>query len=169
MTLGTVVNAVERFRVLLDALAEVDCNVVATIGRDLDPDALEPVPANAIVERYVPQAELLPHCAVAVAHGGSGSTLGALAHGVCRCCSCPAAADQFENADRMRGRRRRARRCCPTRSTPLRSARRSTTLLGDPSYAAAARGVAAEIDEMPSADEVAAALSAAASATRPPS
>ena len=64
VTLGTVVNAVERFRVLLDALAEVDCNVVGTIGRDLDPDALEPVPANAIVERYVPQAELLPHCAV---------------------------------------------------------------------------------------------------------
>ena len=97
VTLGTVVNTVERFRVVLDGLAELDCNVVATIGRNRDPSALEPVPANAIVQQYVPQAELLPHCGVVVAHGGSGSTLGALAHGV-PMLLLPTAADQFENA-----------------------------------------------------------------------
>ena len=50
-----------------------------------------------IVERYVPQADVLPLCDVAVGHGGSGSTLGALAHGL-PMLLLPHGADQFENA-----------------------------------------------------------------------
>ena len=70
VTLGTIVNDLAVFRVLLDALADVDCNVIATIGRDNDPAALAPLPANAVVERYVPQSFLLPHSAAVVTHGG---------------------------------------------------------------------------------------------------
>ena len=33
VTLGTIFNDLSVFRVLLDALADADCNVVATIGR----------------------------------------------------------------------------------------------------------------------------------------
>ena len=99
VTLGTIFNDLSVFRVLLDALADVDCNVVATIGRDGDPDALGPLPGNAHVERYIAQSLLLPRCAVTVGHGGSGSTLAALTEGV-PLLLVPRGADQFENAER---------------------------------------------------------------------
>lgn len=35
----------------------------------------------ARVERFIPQAQLLPQCDLVVSHGGSGSVIGALAHG----------------------------------------------------------------------------------------
>jgi MGT family glycosyltransferase len=90
-------NELAVFRVLLAALADVDCNVVATVGRNNDPDELGPLPENAFVERYVAQSLLLPRSAATVTHGGSGSTLAALAHGV-PMLFVPQGADQFENA-----------------------------------------------------------------------
>ena len=86
VTLGTVFNDPGRFGTILTAFAEVDATVLATIGRDNDPADLGPLPENVIVERYVPQADVLPLCDVAVGHAGSGSTLGALAT-ACRCFS----------------------------------------------------------------------------------
>jgi len=97
VTLGTMFNELAVFRVLLAALADVDCNVVATVGRNNDPDELGPLPENAFVERYVAQSLLLPRSAATVTHGGSGSTLAALAHGV-PMLFVPQGADQFENA-----------------------------------------------------------------------
>ena len=97
MTLGTVFNDPARFSTILTALAEVDATVLATIGRDNDPADLGQLPDNVIVERYVPQADVLPFCDVAVGHAGSGSTLGALAHGL-PMLLLPHGADQFENA-----------------------------------------------------------------------
>ena len=58
VTLGTVHNDLRVFRVLLDGLDGLDCNVIATIGRDNDPAELEPIPPNARVERYIPQSLL---------------------------------------------------------------------------------------------------------------
>ena len=65
-------------------------------GRDGDPASLAPWPANATVERFVPQVDVLPHCSVVVSHGGSGTTYGALAHGL-PLLMLPHAADQFDN------------------------------------------------------------------------
>ena len=39
-------------------------------------------PAHVRAERFVPQSEELPHCDLVISHGGSGSVLGALAHGL---------------------------------------------------------------------------------------
>ena len=97
MTLGTVFNHTARFTTILAALGEVGATVLTTIGRNNDPAELGPLPENVIVERYVPQAEVLPLCDVAVGHAGSGSTLGALAHGL-PMLLLPHGADQFENA-----------------------------------------------------------------------
>ena len=97
MTLGTVFNDPGRFSTILAALGDVDATVLATIGRDNDPADLGHLPENVIVERYVPQADVLPLCDVAVGHAGSGSTLGALAHGL-PMLLLPHGADQFENA-----------------------------------------------------------------------
>jgi UDP:flavonoid glycosyltransferase YjiC (YdhE family) len=49
------------------------------------------------VEPFVVQAELLPHCATVICHGGSGTVLAALAHAVPVVCI-PQGADQFANA-----------------------------------------------------------------------
>ena len=101
VTLGTVFNRkAEVFRTVLEGLREEALNVVVTIGRDNDPAMLGPQPANVHVHRYVPQELLLPHCTAVVTHGGAGSTLGALAHGL-PLLLVPQGADQFYNADRV--------------------------------------------------------------------
>ena len=97
VTLGTMFNELDLFRLILGALADVDCNVIATVGRTNDPEALGPLPRNAFVERYIAQALVLPHCAATVGHGGSGSTLAAFADGI-PTLFVPQGADQFENA-----------------------------------------------------------------------
>ena len=101
---------------LLEALADVDCNVIATVGPSRDPAELAPFPDNAHVERYISQSLVLPLASVAVVHGGSGSTLAALAHGL-PLLVVPQAADQFENAQQCVAigdiiREDGARRCC---------------------------------------------------------
>ena len=96
LTLGTMFGNTEVFRTALAGLAGEDVEVVVTVGADNDPAALEPVPANARVERYIPQAELLPRCSAVVHHGGSGTMYGSLAHGVPQVVL-PQGADNFVN------------------------------------------------------------------------
>ena len=55
-------------------------------------------PENVHVARYIPQTELLPLCAAVISHGGSGTFLGALAHGLPQVWV-PQGADQFANAE----------------------------------------------------------------------
>jgi UDP:flavonoid glycosyltransferase YjiC (YdhE family) len=84
LTLGTVFNVEsgDLFHRVLAGVRELPVRVVVTVGRDLDPAELGPQPAHVRVERFVPQAELLPRCDLVVSHGGSGSVMGALAHGL---------------------------------------------------------------------------------------
>lgn len=100
-TLGTVFNVEsgDLFERVLAGLRALPINVIATVGPQLDPAIFQPQPANIQLARYVPQAEVLPHCAAVVSHGGSGSVLGALAHGV-PMVLLPMGADQPLNAAR---------------------------------------------------------------------
>ncbi len=157
LTLGTVFNDLSTFRLLLDALAHLDCNVVATIGRGNDPASLEPLPGNAIVERYIPQAQVLPHVDLMVSHGGSGSMLAALAHGLPQLLL-PQGADQFENANACRAADA-ARMLMPAQLTADAVRAELVILLEDPSYSERAREIASEIAAMPSAADVASQLS----------
>lgn len=152
VTLGTIFNDLAVFRLLLDALADVDCTVVATVGRDNDPASLGVLPDNAIVERYVSQSLILPRAAATVGHGGSGSTLAALAAGL-PLLLVPQGADQFENAAQARTLGA-ARVLMPGELTEEAVHEAVVALLEDPSYGAAARGVAAEIATMPTPAEV---------------
>lgn len=160
-TLGTAAlfTRAERYRNLLEAFAPLECDVLLTVGSRLDPASLEPVPVNARVAGYIPQAEILPRADVVVAHGGSGSTFGALAHG-CPLLCLPAGADQFENAAAC-AEAGAAIALLPHEQTVDRLREALRELLTDPSYAEAAQMVAAEIAAMPSADQAAAALFAA--------
>ena len=99
MTLGTELNSdVSVFRAALDGLAGEPVNLIVTVGRHNDPAVLDPVPANARVERYIPQSMLLPSCAAVISHGGSGTTLATLSAGLPQLCI-PQGADQFVNAE----------------------------------------------------------------------
>ena len=97
LTLGTFFGGnTEVFRTALAGLAEENIEVVVTVGADNDPAALDPIPANTRVERYVPQAALLPRCAAVIHHGGAGTMYGSLAHGLPQVVL-PQGADNFVN------------------------------------------------------------------------
>lgn len=98
LTLGTMFGSTELLRMAVDALADAPVRVLVTIGPTGDPTALGELPSHMHVERYVPQTLLLRHCDIVASHAGSGTFLGALAHGVPQLCM-PQGADQFLNAD----------------------------------------------------------------------
>ena len=132
---------------LLDGLATIDAEVVATVGTELDPAELGDRGPRVRVERWVPMSRLLASSDALVFHAGSGTMLAALAAGV-PLVLLPVAADQPENADR----------CVaagvgialpPEARGPDDVARATRAVLDDPAYRAAARRVAAEIAVMP--------------------
>jgi hypothetical protein len=101
LTFGSVAAAFPAlagaYRRALDAVAELPVRVLLTVGRELD---VGPVPANAHVEQWVPQADVLAQASAVVCHGGSGTTLGALAAGL-PLVVVPLFADQPYNAIRV--------------------------------------------------------------------
>ena len=101
LTLGTIFNleSGDLFERVLEGLRELPVDVVATVGRNLDPVELGPQPANVRIERYLTQTDVLPRCRAVVSHGGSGSLLAALAHGL-PSVLLPMGADQPQNAAR---------------------------------------------------------------------
>ncbi|HET6816707.1 MAG TPA: glycosyltransferase [Mycobacteriales bacterium] len=156
VTLGTFSNNnVDLFRLVLDALADEPVNVVVTVGPDNDPASL-PAPPNAFVAQFLPQADVLPHCAAVIHHAGAGTTFGVLAHGL-PSVALPQSADNFTIADRLAAAGA-AQALSPAEVTAdgVRTALR--TVLETGSYRAAARGLAAEIAAMPSPAETAALL-----------
>jgi len=81
----------------VEACDGLDARVLLTTGHELD---LGAVPENVHVERWVGQADVLAEASVVVGHGGSGTTLGALAAGVPLVVA-PLFADQQYNAARV--------------------------------------------------------------------
>ncbi|NRQ31670.1 activator-dependent family glycosyltransferase [Nonomuraea sp. NN258] len=86
LTLGT--SATERLtgysvsvQELLDALADLDVELVATIP-EKEQAGLREVPDNARIVPFVPLNALLPSCSAVVNHGGAGTFLTSLVHGV---------------------------------------------------------------------------------------
>ena len=158
VTMGTVFNQPELFRPLLDGLESLDGrgSALVTVGRNVDPAELQPLPERVRVERYVPQAHVLQRATAVVSHGGSGTTLGALAHGL-PLVLVPQAADQFDNAARAEAAGA-AVVLRPGEVSPESVRAALERVLGDPSVAAAASAIAAEIAGMATADEVAAAV-----------
>ena len=98
VTLGTVfAGNTEVFDVVLGALADYDADVLVAVGPTADPAALGPLPPSVRVERYVPQAALLPRCDLVVSHCGANTMMGAAEVGVPHL-AVPQGADQFLNA-----------------------------------------------------------------------
>jgi UDP:flavonoid glycosyltransferase YjiC (YdhE family) len=148
VTLGTVFNhTVGLFETVLAALATEALNVIVTVGRDRDPAELGVQPDHIRVERYLPQSLLLPRCDLVVCHGGSGTTLAALAHGL-PLLILPMGADQHGNGSRSQDLGA-ALTLQPEVVTPVSVRQAVLELLGQPGYRAAAGRVKAEIEAMP--------------------
>jgi len=86
------------YRAAIDALAALPVRLLVTIGEPRDPGELGALPANVHVEQWVPQEAVLARAAAMVCHGGHGSTLGGLAHGVPLLVLPLFSVDQFVNA-----------------------------------------------------------------------
>jgi UDP:flavonoid glycosyltransferase YjiC (YdhE family) len=136
--------------------------VLVTIGRGSDPEELGPRPPNVRVERWVPQDAVVPHAAAIVCHGGYGSTLGALSHGVPLVVLPLFSADQWANAGAVAGvgagvaldGERRTRRVLglPSAETLGGLAGAVLSVLGDAAYRRAAARVADAIRALPPID-----------------
>ncbi|QFU92647.1 glycosyltransferase [Amycolatopsis sp. YIM 10] len=149
LTLGTAFGTAELLTAAVRALATVDAQVVVATGR-VAPDQLGDVPADVTVRAWVPQAELLPHADLVVHHGGSGTTLGALAAGVPQLLL-PQGADQFANAEAVSAA---GSGITGTTGAIAEDARKLLAPKENP-YREAARLIQAEIATMPSPEEIA--------------
>jgi zeaxanthin glucosyltransferase len=83
-SLGTLLNGLKKvYGTILEAVAEFpEMQVVLSVGKNLSPDDLGPIPSNTIVVRIAPQIELLKRATVCITHAGLNTTLEALAQGV---------------------------------------------------------------------------------------
>jgi UDP:flavonoid glycosyltransferase YjiC (YdhE family) len=151
--------------------------VLLTVGDDRDHAELGPLPPNVHAERWVAQDAVLPHAAATVSHGGYGSTLGALSHGVPLVVLPLFSGDQFANAtavaragagialDADRGERGALELPAPATLAGLRTA--VERVLGDPRHRDAARRIALAMAALPPVDAAVDVLEAVAVGAEP--
>jgi MGT family glycosyltransferase len=71
----------ELLQRLIDAVADLPVRAVVTTGPSLQPAALT-APPNVSVQQFVSHDEIMPTARLVIGHGGHGTTMRALAHGV---------------------------------------------------------------------------------------
>jgi zeaxanthin glucosyltransferase len=83
-SMGTLVNGLNKvYDTILEAAVRFsEMQVVLSVGRNVSPDDLGPIPSNTIVVRVAPQIELLKRAALCITHAGLNTALEALAQGV---------------------------------------------------------------------------------------
>jgi MGT family glycosyltransferase len=83
-SMGTILNGqVDVFRTIVTAVAKnKNLQLVLSIGDQIDPKRIGPVPNNAIVVKRAPQLEVLKRATVCITHAGLNTVLESLAQGV---------------------------------------------------------------------------------------
>jgi zeaxanthin glucosyltransferase len=83
-SLGTLVNGIKHvYRAILEAVGRFpETQVVLSVGKNIDPDDLRPIPSNVIIVSTAPQIELLKRASLCITHAGLNTALEALAQGV---------------------------------------------------------------------------------------
>jgi zeaxanthin glucosyltransferase len=83
-SLGTLVNGLEGvYHTILEAVGALpEIQVVLSVGKNINPDNLGPIPSNTIVVSSAPQLELLKRAALCITHAGMNTALESLAEGV---------------------------------------------------------------------------------------
>jgi UDP:flavonoid glycosyltransferase YjiC (YdhE family) len=151
VTLGTVPafnEAPHIFTAVVEGLSAEDLNVIMTVGENNDPAVMGLRSEHVHVEQYIPQALLLPHCDVVMNHGGGGSFIGALWHGLPVLITPRGGAAQYRNA--FACEKAGAGRMLLEKEISAETVRQHVrALLDEPGYRTAARRIAREIDAMP--------------------
>ncbi|CCH33136.1 activator-dependent family glycosyltransferase [Actinosynnema sp. NPDC047251] len=160
LTLGT--TATERFggysfstRETLDALADLDVEVVATLAES-EQRKLGRVPDNARLVSYVPLNELVPTCAAVINHAGPGTFLTTALHAVPQL-TVPWDFDEPELARRA-GEQGAALVLDAERATGSAVRDGVRRLLAEPGFRERADALRAEIHALPSPNELVTAL-----------
>lgn len=157
-TLGTVFNveAGDLFARVLTGLRDVGRDVIVLVGDEIDPAELGPQPAHVHVTTFVPLGAALPRCAAVVSHGGSGTVVAALAHGL-PSVLLPMGADQPGNVARCEALGV-ARVLDAVTATPADVRRAVEAVLTEPSYREAAERLRDEVAALPGPDHAVALL-----------
>ena len=152
LTFGTAFSNPDVLRTAIAGLSGVDAEVLVATGPQVDPSVLTDVPGNVHVLPWVPQADLLAHADLVVHHGGAGTTVAAMTHGLPQLVL-PQGADQFRNAEIVADTRLGAQLVGEdfTADAVQESVRK---LLKDNEVQAANAAIAAEIAAMPHPDDV---------------
>ena len=150
------------YRAAIDALASLRARILVTVGAGADPLALGSLPPNVHVEKWVAHDAAARHASAIVCHGGFGSTLGALRHGVPLVVVPLFAFDQWANAAAVAragaGIALTARAATPdvfdlpTADTISRLGPAVARVLDDPAYGREARRIADAAHALPPVD-----------------
>jgi UDP:flavonoid glycosyltransferase YjiC (YdhE family) len=153
LTLGTIFNdSPEVFQAALEGLTKLPVNVFVTAGPNADLARIGTWPSHVRVTDFVPQELVLPHSQVVIHHGGAGTMLGSLRHGLPQLIL-PRGADNFHNAALAQGAGV-ALSLTPDEVSAQAVADAVTLLLTEPGFAAKTLAVREEIAAMPSPDDV---------------
>jgi zeaxanthin glucosyltransferase len=83
-SMGTILNGqAEIFQTIVAGIAKhKGVQLVLSIGDQLEPEQIGPVPGNAIIVKRAPQLELLKRASVCITHSGLNTVLESLAQGI---------------------------------------------------------------------------------------
>ncbi|MEY2833156.1 MAG: hypothetical protein RLZZ574_2415 [Cyanobacteriota bacterium] len=82
-SMGTLQNRFSFvFRTIAEACADLDAQLVISLGGGLEPKSLPNLPGNPIIVKYAPQLELLQKARLNITHAGLNTTLESLSYGV---------------------------------------------------------------------------------------
>jgi zeaxanthin glucosyltransferase len=144
-SMGTLQNGVLRtFRVIAEACAGLDLQLVISLGGGQDPALLRDLPGDPVVVGYAPQLDLIRRSALTISHGGLNTALESLARGV-PLVVLPVAYDQPGVGTRVEWSG--AGRSIPVgRLTVGRLRDAVCEVLGDPSYRERAEGLRSRLE-----------------------
>ena len=152
-TMGTAFNKVPGIlEAVVDGLRDEPTTLIVTTGRDRDPADFGPQPPNVHLERYVPQSLLFPRCDLVITHGGSGTVITALSHGL-PMVIVPVSADQPDNARRCE-QLGVARVIAPDSRTPEAFRNAAREVLNAPRYRQEAQRLREEMERLPEPEDV---------------
>lgn len=81
--MGTMQNHLDYvFRTIAEACANLNAQLVISLGGGLDPEAFPNLAASPLVVKYAPQLELLQKASLNITHAGLNTTLESLSYGV---------------------------------------------------------------------------------------
>lgn len=158
ISFGTVVDRdLSLLRTVVDTLRDLEVRLLVTTDPRADPAWLGPQPPNVHIAGFIEREEifegLLASCAAAITHGGAGTVLRALAHGLPQL-TMPRTADQVLTAAACE--RAGVGVVVPPQDAANGTLREATErVLFDPELHSRAAHVGAEVARMPPPDEVA--------------